>query len=182
MNALAAIGAARHAGVETGLACEALGRFENVRRRMELRGTVRGVAVYDDFAHHPTAIRATIEGLRAQRKDARILAILEPRSNTMKAGVMKDALPRSLDGADLVFVYAVDLAWDPGAVFAALGARAQCHRDLAALADAVVRAARPGDQILVMSNGGFGGLHARLLERLARTGGDADQGQAAPGR
>lgn len=182
MNALAAIGAARHAGVEPRLACEALGRFENVRRRMELRGTVGGVAVYDDFAHHPTAIRATIEDLRARRKDARILAILEPRSNTMKAGVMKDALPRSLDGADLVFVYGVDLAWDPGPVFAPLGARAQCHRDLDVLADAIVRAAQPGDQVLVMSNGSFGDLHGRLLERLARTGGDADQGQAGHGR
>lgn len=181
MNALAAIGAARHAGVEPRLACEALGRFENVRRRMELRGTVGGVAVYDDFAHHPTAIRATIEDLRARRKDARILAILEPRSNTMKAGVMKDALPRSLDGADLVFVYGVDLAWDPGPVFAPLGARAQCHRDLDVLADAIVRAAQPGDQVLVMSNGSFGDLHGRLLERLARTGGDADQGQAGHG-
>jgi len=182
MNALAAIGAARHAGVEPRLACEALGRFESVRRRMELRGTVRGIAVYDDFAHHPTAIRATIAGLRARSEGARILAVLEPRSNTMKAGVMKDALPDSLAQADRVFVHAAGLAWDPAAVLAPLGARLQCHVDLDGLAEAIVRTARPGDQILVMSNGSFGGLHARLLERLARSGGDADQGQADAGR
>ena len=182
MNALAAIGAARHAGVEPRLACEALGRFEGVRRRMELRGTVHGIAVYDDFAHHPTAIRATIDGLRARCNGARILAVLEPRSNTMKAGVMKDALSHSLDGADLVFVHAAGLAWDPVGVLAPLGARVQCHPDLDALAAAIVRAARPGDQILVMSNGSFGGLHGRLLERLALAGGDTDQGQVRPGR
>jgi UDP-N-acetylmuramate: L-alanyl-gamma-D-glutamyl-meso-diaminopimelate ligase len=182
MNALAAIAAARHAGVAPRLACEALGRFEGVRRRMELRGTVRGIAVYDDFAHHPTAIRATIDGLRARRSGARILAVLEPRSNTMRAGVMKDALPQSLDGADLVFVHAAGLAWDPAGVFAPLGARVQCHADLDTLAAAIVRAARPGDQILVMSNGSFGGLHGRLLESLALAGSDTDQGHVGPGR
>lgn len=178
MNALAAIGAAHHAGVEPGLACEALGRFEGVRRRMEVRGTASGVTVYDDFAHHPTAIRATIEGLRARATEARIIAVLEPRSNTMKAGVMKDALAESLAGADLAFVYGAGLAWDPATVFASLGPRVQCHTDLAALAEAVVRGARRGDQLLVMSNGSFGGLHERLLERLARAGADADQGPA----
>jgi len=175
MNALAAIGAAVHAGVESALACEALGRFEGVRRRLELRGTVRGVTVFDDFAHHPTAIRATIEGLRARAGDARIVAVLEPRSNTMKAGVMKDALPGSLAGADLAFVYGAGLAWDPATVFADLGERVQCHNDLEALAEAVLRAARDGDQLLVMSNGSFGGLPGRLLEGLARGGADADQ-------
>jgi len=176
MNALAAMGAARHAGVEPALACEALARFEGVRRRMEVRGTVRGVTVYDDFAHHPTAIRVTIEGLRARAGDARIIAVLEPRSNTMKAGVLKDALPGSLAGADLAFVYGTGLTWDPAIVFAELGTRVQCHTDLKALADAVVRAARHGDQVLVMSNGSFDGLHGRLLEGLARAGADADQG------
>jgi len=182
MNALAAIGAARHAGVAPRLACEALGRFEGVRRRMELRGTVRGIAVYDDFAHHPTAIRATLEGLRARAGKARILAVLEPRSNTMKAGVMKDDLPQSLAEADLVFVYTAALAWAPAAVFAPLGDRVQCHDELAALTEAIVRAARTGDQILVMSNGGFGGLPTRLLDRLLPACGDADQGHARPGR
>jgi UDP-N-acetylmuramate: L-alanyl-gamma-D-glutamyl-meso-diaminopimelate ligase len=181
MNALAAIGAARHAGVEPRLACEALGGFEGVRRRMELRGRARGVTVYDDFAHHPTAIRATLEGLRARAGKARILAVLEPRSNTMKAGVMKDALPQSLAEADLVFVYTAGLAWSPAAVFAPLGARVQCHAALDALAEAIVHAARAGDQILVMSNGSFGGLHARLLDRLAPARGDADQGHVGPG-
>ncbi|HSH06582.1 MAG TPA: UDP-N-acetylmuramate:L-alanyl-gamma-D-glutamyl-meso-diaminopimelate ligase [Burkholderiales bacterium] len=182
MNALAAVAAARHAGVGPRLACEALGRFAGVRRRMELRGSVRDIAVYDDFAHHPTAIRATLAGLRARCDGARILAVLEPRSNTMKAGVMKDALPGSLEAADLVFVHAAGLAWDAAAVFAPLGARVQCHDDLATLTDAIVRAARPGDQLLLMSNGSFGGLHARLLERLVQGGGDADQGQAPSGR
>jgi UDP-N-acetylmuramate: L-alanyl-gamma-D-glutamyl-meso-diaminopimelate ligase len=134
--------------------------------------------VYDDFAHHPTAIRVTIEGLRARAGDARILAVLEPRSNTMKAGVLKDALPGSLAGADLAFIYGTGLTWDPAIVFADLGTRVQCHTDLEALADAVVRAARHGDQVLVMSNGSFGGLHGRLLEGLARAGADTDQGPA----
>ncbi len=182
MNALAAIAAARHAGIDPRLACEALGRFTGVRRRMELRGSVRDIAVYDDFAHHPTAIRATLAGLRARCNGARILAVLEPRSNTMKAGVMKDALPGSLDAADLVFVHSAGLTWDAAAVFAPLGARVQCHDDLSTLSDAIVAAARPGDQVLLMSNGSFGGLHARLLERLAQGGGDADQGQAASRR
>ena len=182
LNALAAIAAARHAGVDPGLACEALGRFAGVRRRMELRGTVRGIAVYDDFAHHPTAIRATLDGLRARMPAARILAVFEPRSNTMRAGVMKDALPQSLAAADRVFVYTAGLSWDPARVFAPLGARAQCHGDLDALIEAIAQAARPGDQVLVMSNGSFGGLHARLLERLDSVRADADQVPAAPDR
>jgi len=179
MNALAAIGAARHAGIEPRVACEALARFEGVRRRMELRGTVRGISVYDDFAHHPTAIRASLESLRARAGSARILAVLEPRSNTMRAGVMKDALSPSLADADLVFVYTEGLAWEHGPVFAPLGTRAQCHDQLGALVDAIAAAARAGDQVLVMSNGSFGGLHGRLLARLAEAGGDTDQGQAS---
>jgi len=182
LNALAAIAAARHAGVEPQLACEALGRFAGVRRRMELRGSGRGIAVYDDFAHHPTAIRATLEGLRARAAGARILAVLDPRSNTMRAGVMKDALPQSLAVADAVFVYTDGLAWDASGVFAPLGARARCHGDLDALIEAIARAARPGDQVLVMSNGSFGGLHARLLARLESARADADQVPAAPAR
>lgn len=182
MNAVAAIAAAHHAGVAPGLACEALGQFQGVRRRMELRGRARGIAVYDDFAHHPTAIQATIEGVRARHGAGRILAVLEPRSNTMKAGALKDALPQSLAGADLVFVHAVDLAWDPARVLAPLGARLQCHADLDALAEAIVAVARAGDEVILMSNGSFGGLHGRLLERLAQGAGDADQGQARLGR
>ncbi|MBE0612391.1 MAG: UDP-N-acetylmuramate:L-alanyl-gamma-D-glutamyl-meso-diaminopimelate ligase [Burkholderiales bacterium] len=165
-NALAAIAAARHVGIDPGAACAALERFANVKRRMELRGTVAGVAVFDDFAHHPTAIATTLEGLRQKVGKARILAVLEPRSNTMKLGVMKDALPGSLAEADLVYCYSANLGWDPRGVLAPLGAKAVCHGDLDTLIAAVVAAARPGDQILVMSNGGFGGIHQKLLDRL----------------
>jgi UDP-N-acetylmuramate: L-alanyl-gamma-D-glutamyl-meso-diaminopimelate ligase len=167
-NALAAIAAARHAGVSTQVACEALGRFENVKRRMEIRGTVNGITVYDDFAHHPTAIATTVGGLRRKVGKARILAVLEPRSNTMKLGAMKDALPASLKDADKVFCYAGNLGWDAKVVFTPMGDRAQVHDQLDTLVDAIVSEARAGDQILIMSNGGFGGIHGKLLERLAR--------------
>ncbi len=166
-NALAAIAAARHAGVSPAQACDALGRFENVKRRMELRGEVGGVAVYDDFAHHPTAIASTLAGLRHKAGPARILAVLEPRSNTMKLGVMKQALPGSLVDADLVYCYGANLGWNPAEALAPLGAKAVCRDELDTLADAITTEARPGDRILVMSNGGFGGIHQKLLERLA---------------
>jgi UDP-N-acetylmuramate: L-alanyl-gamma-D-glutamyl-meso-diaminopimelate ligase len=168
MNALAAVAAARHAGVEPGLAIEALGAFQGVRRRMEVRGVAGGVTVYDDFAHHPTAIRLTLEGLRQHVGRARILAVLEPRSNTMKLGVMKDALPASLATADAVYVYTAGLPWDAGAVFAAAGKAARCEPSFDALLEALAAEARAGDHVLVMSNGGFGGLHEKLLARLAR--------------
>ena len=167
-NALAAIAAVAHAGVPPEAATEALADFQGVKRRMELRGTVRGVAVYDDFAHHPTAIRTTIEGLRRKVGSARILAVLEPRSNTMKQGVMKAALPGSVADADRVFVYVANLGWDARAVFSPLGARAHCADEIAALVEAINAEARAGDQVLVMSNGGFGGIHDKLLERLAQ--------------
>jgi UDP-N-acetylmuramate: L-alanyl-gamma-D-glutamyl-meso-diaminopimelate ligase len=167
MNALAAISAARHAGVDAGEGARALSTFGGVRRRMEMRGHRRGVAVYDDFAHHPSAIRATLEGLRAKVGAARILAVLEPRSNTMKRGVMKDELPASLENADRVFVYTAGLGWDAGSVFARLGSRAVCNADLDALVHAIVAEARDGDHIVGMSNGSFGGIHAKLLAALA---------------
>ncbi|WP_413438076.1 UDP-N-acetylmuramate:L-alanyl-gamma-D-glutamyl-meso-diaminopimelate ligase [Sulfuriferula sp. GW1] len=166
-NALAAIAAARHAGVSTQVACEALGRFENVKRRMEIRGIINGITVYDDFAHHPTAIATTVGGLRRKVGIARILAVLEPRSNTMKLGAMKDALPASLKDADKVFCYAANLGWDADSVFARMGDIAQVHNNLDALVAAIVSEARPGDQVLVMSNGGFGGIHEKLLARLS---------------
>jgi len=169
-NALAAIAAARHAGVDPGAACAALGQFHNVRRRMELRGTAAGVAVYDDFAHHPTAIAATLAGLRGKVGNARILAVLEPRSNTMKLGIMKDAIAGSLAKADLVFCYSANLGWNAVSALAPLGAKAVCHDDLDALAAAIAAAAKPGDHVLVMSNGGFGGIHRKLLDRLASNG------------
>ncbi|MGP1677981.1 MAG: UDP-N-acetylmuramate:L-alanyl-gamma-D-glutamyl-meso-diaminopimelate ligase [Burkholderiales bacterium] len=172
-NALAAIAAARHAGVDPGAACAALGRFDSVKRRMELRGTAAGVAVYDDFAHHPTAITATVAGLRRKVGKARILAVLEPRSNTMKLGVMKDAIPGSLAEADLVYCYSANLDWNPAGALAPLGAKAVCHDDLDALVAAIAAEAKPGDQVLVMSNGGFGGIHQKLLDRLGADSNEA---------
>jgi UDP-N-acetylmuramate: L-alanyl-gamma-D-glutamyl-meso-diaminopimelate ligase len=167
MNALAAIAAARHAGVPAGFGIEALGKFENVKRRMEVRGVTNGVTVYDDFAHHPTAIATTVAGLRSKVGAARILAVLEPRSNTMKLGVMKDALPGSLKDADRVFCYGANLGWDAAAALAPLGDKAQAFDDLDALIAAVTAVARPGDHVLAMSNGGFGGVHEKLLAALA---------------
>ncbi len=166
-NALAAIAAARHAGVPVAVSLAALSAFHGVKRRMEVRGVASGVTVYDDFAHHPTAIAVTLEGLRRKVGAARILAVLEPRSNTMKLGAMKDALPGSLARADRVFCYAANLGWDAGAALAPLGAAATVHDDLDAMVEAIVAAALPGDHVLVMSNGGFGGIHAKLLARLA---------------
>ncbi|WP_047249113.1 UDP-N-acetylmuramate:L-alanyl-gamma-D-glutamyl-meso-diaminopimelate ligase [Chromobacterium subtsugae] len=167
LNAVAAIAAARHAGVAVKDAIDALSRFANVKRRMEVKGVAGGVTVYDDFAHHPTAIATTLEGLRHKVGQARILAVLEPRSNTMKLGTMKDALPGSLALADQVFCSAAGLNWNPGEALEAMGAKAQTFTDFDALIDAIVAAARPGDHVLVMSNGGFGGIHQKLLDRLA---------------
>jgi UDP-N-acetylmuramate: L-alanyl-gamma-D-glutamyl-meso-diaminopimelate ligase len=166
MNALAVLAAARHVGVPVEVGIAALGEFRNVKRRMEVRGTVNGVTVYDDFAHHPTAIDTTVAGLRAKVGKSRILAVLEPRSNTMKLGTMKAALPGSLTGADRVFCYAANLGWDAAAALAPLGEMATTHDDLDRMVEAIAEEARSGDHILVMSNGGFGGVHQKLLERL----------------
>ena len=166
LNALAAIAAARHAGVPVAHAIAALAEFRNVKRRLEMRGAVNGIAVYDDFAHHPTAIKTTLAGLRAKVKGARILAVLDPRSNTMKLGVMKDALAASLAAADRVFCYSAGLAWDPVAALAPLGVKAEIHHDIAQLVAAIAAAAQSGDQVLIMSNGGFGGIHDKLLAQL----------------
>jgi UDP-N-acetylmuramate: L-alanyl-gamma-D-glutamyl-meso-diaminopimelate ligase len=170
-NAVAALLAARHVGVPFDKGLEALSRFENVKRRLELRGTVRGVSVYDDFAHHPTAIATTVAGLRRKigtGADApRILAVLEPRSNTMKLGVMKAQLPASLAEADLAYCYAANLGWDPAQALAPMGEKAVVSDDLDTLIGRIVAEARPGDQVLVMSNGGFGGIHGKLLAALA---------------
>jgi UDP-N-acetylmuramate: L-alanyl-gamma-D-glutamyl-meso-diaminopimelate ligase len=166
MNALAVLAAARHVGVPVEVGIAALGEFRNVKRRMEVCGTVNGVTVYDDFAHHPTAIDTTVAGLRAKVGKSRILAVLEPRSNTMKLGTMKAALPGSLTGADRVFCYAANLGWDAAAALAPLGEMATTHDDLDRMVEAIAQEARSGDHILVMSNGGFGGVHQKLLERL----------------
>ena len=166
-NALAALAAARHAGVPPAAALSALASFRGVKRRMELRGEVAGVRVYDDFAHHPTAIRTTLDGLRKQAGQARIVAVLEPRSNTMRMGVHKDELPAALAAADLVYVYAPPtLGWDAHALFAGDGRHHVLDRT-EAIVRAVSREAAPGDRILVMSNGGFEDIHRRILDALA---------------
>ena len=172
LNALAAIAAAHHVGVAPAVAAAALARFQNVRRRMELRGTVRGIAVYDDFAHHPTALRTTLDGLRRSvGKEARILAVFEPRSNTMKLGTMKAQLPWALESADLAFCHTAGLDWDADAALAPMGTgpqgRARTAATLDQLVQQITQAARPGDHIVCMSNGAFGGVHERLLKALA---------------
>ncbi|MEM5364478.1 UDP-N-acetylmuramate:L-alanyl-gamma-D-glutamyl-meso-diaminopimelate ligase [Paraburkholderia azotifigens] len=174
MNAIAAIAAARHIGVPPAQAAKSLATFRNVKRRMEVRGSVDGVTVYDDFAHHPTAIETTVAGLRTRigRTNTRILAVLEPRSNTMKLGVMKAQLPSSLVDADLVFGYGAPsgkdaLGWNLAEALAPMGDKAQAFNDIDTLVKAIVGAAQPGDQVLVMSNGGFGGVHQKLLDALS---------------
>ena len=166
-NALAAIAAARHAGVTVGHAIEALGSFEGIARRMQLRGEVNGVRVYDDFAHHPTAIATTVDGLRRRVGNARIIAVLEPRSNTMKMGVHQHTLGPSLAGADEVWLFTPpDLGWDAAPIVESLGPRGHASRDIGSLAAALARSAKRGDHVLIMSNGGFGGLHEKLLAQL----------------
>jgi UDP-N-acetylmuramate: L-alanyl-gamma-D-glutamyl-meso-diaminopimelate ligase len=172
LNALAAIAAARHVGVTPSIAIEALSQFVNVKRRMELLGEEAGVKVFDDFAHHPTAIATTVQGLRRKVGSARILAVLEPRSNTMKLGAVKQALPGSLVEADAVFAYSAisakgALGWDLAETLSPLGEKVKIHSQLTELVSDVVKYALPGDTILVMSNGGFGGVHQFLLDALA---------------
>ncbi len=162
-NALAVIAAARHVGVPVEYAINGLNSFPGVKRRMELRGEVNGVRVYDDFAHHPTAIATTLDGLRKSVGEARIIAVLEPRSNTMKMGVHKETLLPSLAAADIAHIFMPDnLEW-------ALENRAEniaIHHDFEAMLKMVINEAREGDHILVMSNGGFNGIHGKLLEGL----------------
>ncbi len=167
MNALAVVAAARHVGVTPQIAIAALAAFKNVKRRMEVRGVVNGITVYDDFAHHPTAITTTVAGLRHKVGNARILAVLEPRSNTMKLGVMKNALPASLVEADKVFCYSANLGWDAKEALQPIANKTVVSEDLTALISAIAEEAQSGDHLLIMSNGGFGGIHAKLLERLA---------------
>lgn len=173
LNGLAAIAAAEHVGVPPADAARALNSFENVRRRMEVRGTVPraggAITVYDDFAHHPTAIRTTLDGLQRKlgQPRGRILAVFEPRSNTMKLGTMKAQLPWSLEAADLAFCHSGGLDWDAAEALAPMGARAQVGRNIDELVAQVTVAAQPGDHIVCMSNGGFGGVHDRLLRALA---------------
>ena len=167
MNALAAIGAAEHVGIEPQAAAAALGSFLNVRRRLELRGEAGGVKVYDDFAHHPTAIRTTVDGLRRRVGLERILAVFEPRSNTMKIGSMKSQLPWALEEADLSFCLQGPYGWSARDALSPLGPLASVADSVDVLVDQVVRAAQAGDHVLCMSNGGFGGIHDKLLAALA---------------
>jgi UDP-N-acetylmuramate: L-alanyl-gamma-D-glutamyl-meso-diaminopimelate ligase len=170
MNALACIAAARHVGVAPCIAIEALGEFKNVKRRMEVKGIVNNITVYDDFAHHPTAIETTLAGLRSKldvaSSHAQIIAVLEPRSNTMKLGVMKNALPASLKDADLVFCYGANLGWDAAEALKPIANKAKTFDDLTMLVNEICKAAKSGDHILVMSNGGFGGVHQKILDTL----------------
>lgn len=169
-NALAAIGAARHAGIPAAQSIEALAQFQNVKRRMEVCGEVGGVTVYDDFAHHPTAIATTLDGLRKKVGEARILAVLEPRSNTMRMGVHRDTLLPSLAGADRTFIYAPkELGWE----LQGSSSEITVCDDFDTLLQAVLAEAKHGDHLLVMSNGGFGGIHAKLLQGLNKPSGEA---------
>ncbi|MBI3576341.1 MAG: UDP-N-acetylmuramate:L-alanyl-gamma-D-glutamyl-meso-diaminopimelate ligase [Gammaproteobacteria bacterium] len=167
-NALAAVAATRHAGVPPARALAALASFRNVKRRLEVRGTVNGITVYDDFAHHPTAISATLAALRACVGKGRILAVLEPRSNTMKLGVHRDTLGPALAAADRVYLYRPsDLGWDLGAVVQGLNGRGQVHDSVEGIVNTLAAEVRAGDHVLIMSNGGFENIHPRLLARLA---------------
>jgi UDP-N-acetylmuramate: L-alanyl-gamma-D-glutamyl-meso-diaminopimelate ligase len=166
LNALAAIAAATSLGLAPAAAIDALAGFRGVKRRLEMRGIVRGVTVYDDFAHHPTAIATTLAGLRRAVGSERVLAVLEPRSNTMRLGTMNSALPGSLRDADHTFCYARNLGWDATEALAPLGSRASVHDDIDAMVAEIARVARAGDHVIVMSNGGFEGVHARLLDAL----------------
>ena len=172
LNALAAIAAAEHVGVSPAVAAEALASFQNVRRRMEVSGTVArtggSITVYDDFAHHPTALRTTLDGLRRRLgTEGRILAVFEPRSNTMKLGTMKSQLPWSLESADLSFCHSGGLDWDANQALAPMGNKAVVAGTIDELVQRVVAQAQAGDHIVCMSNGGFGGIHAKLLKALA---------------
>ena len=169
MNALAALAAAHHVGITIETGITALTQFKNVKRRMELCGVANEITVYDDFAHHPTAIQTTLEGLRNKVNDARIIAVLEPRSNTMKMGTWKDSLAESIKTADLVFCYTSDLGWDVQEALKSLGSKVVNSDNFEQLIEAITAAARPGDYVLIMSNGGFGGIHQKLLTSLNTT-------------
>lgn len=166
MNALAALAAAHHVGVTIETGITALEKFKNVKRRMELCGVENGITVYDDFAHHPTAIQTTLEGLRNKVNDARIIAVLEPRSNTMKMGTWQNRLAESLKAADLVFCYTSNLGWDVQEALKPMGSRAVSSDNLEKLIEAIIVATHPGDYVLIMSNGGFGGIQQKILHSL----------------
>mgnify|MGYP004007014311 FL=1 len=166
MNALAALAAAHHVGVTIKTGISALTKFKNVKRRMELCGVANEITVYDDFAHHPTAIQTTLDGLRNKVNDARIIAVLEPRSNTMKMGTWQNRLAESLNAADLVFCYTLNLGWDVQEALKSMGSRAVSSDNLEKLIEAITVTTHPGDYVLIMSNGGFGGIQKKILKSL----------------
>ncbi|MGL6175582.1 MAG: UDP-N-acetylmuramate:L-alanyl-gamma-D-glutamyl-meso-diaminopimelate ligase, partial [Vibrionaceae bacterium] len=169
-NALAAIAAANHVGIAASTACQALGDFINTKRRLELKGEFNGVTVYDDFAHHPTAIKTTLEGLRAKVGERRILAVLEPRSNTMKLGVHKEDIAPALAAADEVFLFQPEtIAWSVQDVASQCQAPAHCFSDVDELVRQLAAQSVSQDVILIMSNGGFGGLHEKLTRALSES-------------
>ena len=167
MNALAAIAASHHVGVTFENAIEALQTFKNVKRRMECIGEKNGITIYDDFAHHPAAIASTLAGLRAKVGRARIIAVLEPRSNTMKLGTMKDQLPQSLKDADQVFCYGEKLGWNAEETLVPIKNKSFVGLEMKTFVEAILKEAKSGDHILVMSNGSFDGIHQALLKRIA---------------
>jgi UDP-N-acetylmuramate: L-alanyl-gamma-D-glutamyl-meso-diaminopimelate ligase len=166
MNALAAMAASHHVGVKFEDAIEALQTFKNVKRRMECIGEKNGITIYDDFAHHPAAISATLAGLRAKVGKARIIAVLEPRSNTMKLGTMKSALPQSLKDADQVFCYGEKLTWSAEEALVSIKDKSFVGQDMKNFIEAILKEAKSGDHILIMSNGSFNGIHQRLLQGI----------------
>ena len=168
-NALAAIACAAHIGVDVEQSLEALARYKSVKRRLEKRGVFDGVSIYEDFAHHPTAIMRTLAALRSREPDRRIVAVVEPRSNTMRMGVHRDALRKVFDDADSVYVFASEtLDWNPETVLSALGDKLSVEHEVDALCAQLVDDARAGDQFLLMSNGSFHGLPRLLQQALQR--------------
>jgi len=166
-NALAAIAAARHVGVTPEIAIMALAEFKSIKRRMEIKGKVNNITVYDDFAHHPTAVKTTLAGLRAKVGNERIIAVLEPRSNTMKLGIHKEALVNSLAVADSIYCFEdKNIQWSIKELFAEQGKDVNVETDIDNLVKQLVKQAKPGDHILIMSNGGFGNIHQKLLDKL----------------
>ncbi len=167
-NALAAIIAAEHVGVSVDKACAALSEFKSVKRRLERLFESNGTCVYDDFAHHPTAISKTLEALRQHAPDSRIIAVMEPRSNTMRMGYHAETLAASFDKADRILLFQADnVDWDIAKHMAELGERCRVFKDIEEIVSLIAEQHQPGDQIVVMSNGGFGGIHRKLIEALS---------------
>lgn len=166
-NALGAIAAARHVGVTAEIAIEALAEFKSIKRRMEVKGKVNNITVYDDFAHHPTAIKTTLAGLRAKVGNERIIAVLEPRSNTMKLGIHKEAIVNALNEADHIYCFeSADISWSMQEMFDEQGKEVDISNDIDLLCDKLVNISKANDHVLIMSNGGFAGIHQKLLDKL----------------